>query len=160
MRKLLSVLLLVIISVTASAQYANSDHVVGLKGSRVYVDGERISNDQVVACFKDVQGQDLSSQMAEEPQWLQDRRWPYRSRRFPCCRRFAYSVLRTDSRSRYCNLSSGARNAGSGNRRLRCCRRFCRSGVLNCGKAYNHRRNMRACRYRNDGRRHSDYMYI
>ena len=62
MRKLLSVLLFVIISVTASAQYANSDYVVGLKGSKVFVDGERISNDQVVACFKDVQGQDLSSQ--------------------------------------------------------------------------------------------------
>lgn len=55
-------MLFVAISVTASAQFAGPDHVVGLKGSRVYVDGVRISNDQFLAGLKDVQGQDLSSQ--------------------------------------------------------------------------------------------------
>lgn len=62
MKKLFFLFLFVIISVTASAQFAGSGHVVGLKGSKVYVDGVRISNDQVLAGFKDVQGQDLSSQ--------------------------------------------------------------------------------------------------
>lgn len=59
MKKIFMVILAAVVSLTASAQYADTDLTV--KGGCVYADGVRLSDDQAAACFRNVYGIDRSA---------------------------------------------------------------------------------------------------
>ncbi len=59
MKKFFMILLAAVVSLTASAQYADTDLTV--KGGCVYADGVRLSDDQAAACFRNVYGIDRSA---------------------------------------------------------------------------------------------------
>ena len=61
MKRIIVVLIAVLAAVSASAQYADMENrAVEIKGSRVFVDGEKLSKEAATALFADMNGVDRS----------------------------------------------------------------------------------------------------
>lgn len=69
MKRLILTVLLCLSALTASAQYIyEQGHVIMLKGSGVFVDGEKMEADDVVACLTECYGEDVARA------WVKDKR--------------------------------------------------------------------------------------
>lgn len=61
MKRFLFAVIFMTIAYAASAQYAVSPTTIDIKGSRVFIEGERLSLDSATACFSSMDGTDRSA---------------------------------------------------------------------------------------------------
>lgn len=60
MRRIVIFLAAVFTAVSASAQYVDTEKMIDIKGSRLFIDGEKLSKEEAYAFFQDMNGMDRS----------------------------------------------------------------------------------------------------